>query len=686
MPTKSPTHTERSRPARTPGPARLLLDLGPLGVISALVTYKLLYFSALLPGQWWLAMNDWWRTDQDPITGWIRPPTQIAEALLARPYIVSTTLASLLVVAALLVKVPRVTRLVVLLWVDLALTLLAIASFLHYRFFGDVLSVSDLYVAHQLPVVVPSIVRQLHPVDALYVLELAVGAVLVPFYVLACRRVPPVAPRLSTRLSLGLLAAGLVLALPTARLIRQDEDDVFTQTTLRYEIGSTIGILPYHLFDAVLSLGPGSRPIRREELARIGAFLDEERDKEPPPSELFGVARGRNVILISAESLQAFPIGLVVNGQPIAPRFAELAGESLYFANFHDQTHLGTTSDAEFMALNSLHPLPARALANKHIDNHYRGLPAILRERGYGTASAVASPGGIWQMSRLHPSYGFERSYFEDSYDIREHFGEWASDREFFNQSVPILAAQPEPFMTFMLSSANHHPYPIPKHHRMLDLGELESTLLGDYLQSVHFLDAAFGQFVDALRADGLLDRSVLVVYGDHHGFLGDSPDVARVLGFPERSDFDHLRTRKRVPFLIRLPKGQAAGVRDVAAGHLDVAPTVLGLLGVEAQDRVMLGRDLTRDRLGARTPLVVFRDGSFADGEHYVVNRLGPITAATCYDATSGRSIECLPLAERRIEARRRLEMSDLIIGNDLIPTLAARHAGQPVVAGPAE
>lgn len=665
-------------PPTPPRTSRALLDLGPLSVVMALVAYKLLYFSALLPGQWWLAMNDWWRTDQDPITGWVRPLDQIAQALLARPYIVSTTLASVMVLAALLLLLPRVTRLVVLLSVDLALTLLAISSFLHYRFFGDVLSVSDLYVAHQLPVVVPSIVRQLHPVDALYVVEIVALLVALPFYRRACRREPPFPRRTSARLSIGVLAAGLVLALPTAQLIRNDEDDLFTQTTLRYEIASTIGILPYHLFDAGLALGSGARHIGPREIAQVRAFLDSEREKEPPPSELYGAARGRNVILISAESLQAFPIGLVVNGQPIAPRFAELARESLYFANFHDQTHLGTTSDAEFMALNSLHPLPARALANKHIDNQYRGLPAIVGERGYATASAVASPGDIWQMNRLHPRYGFSRSYFDESFQIGEYFGEWASDREFFRQSVPILQAQPEPFMAFMLSSANHHPYPIPKHHRMLEIGDLEGTLLGDYLQSVHYLDAAFGDFVDALRADGLLDRSMLVVYGDHHGFLGDSPDVARLLGFPERSDYDHLRTRKRVPFLIRLPHGQAAGVRDVTAGHLDIAPTILGLLGVAAEERVMLGRDLTRDR----APLVVFRDGSFADGRSYFLNRLGPVSAATCYDATTGHALDCQPLAERRIEARRRLEVSDLIIEGDLIPSLAARNTNRPAVA----
>jgi lipoteichoic acid synthase len=658
-----------SAPLSASASRRILLEIGPLAVIIALLCWKLLYFSALLPGQWWLAMNDWWLTDQDPITGWVRPFGQIAEAVQARPHVFSATFAALLLLFAPLVLMPRACRLALLLVLDVSLTLLAVLGFLHYRFFGDVLSVSDLYVAHQLHTVVPSVIRQLHPIDALYFLEIAAGLLLFPLYVLVCRRIPGFTRRASRSLGLGMLALGLLLALPTARLIGQDEDGLFARTTLRYEVASSLGLLPYHVVDLALNGGPAARSIGPRELERVRRFLDDERQRQPPPSELFGVARGRNLILISAESLQAFPIGLEIDGQPVMPRFTAFAAESLYFDSFHDQTHLGTTSDAEFMALNSLHPLPARALANKFPEHHYRALPGILAEQGYATMSAVASWSGIWDMVRLHPRYGFQQSFFDQSYNIREYFGQWGSDREFFAQTMPFVEAQAEPFMAFLLSSANHHPYPIPPHHRVLRLGELEGTLLGDYLHSAHVFDQAFGALVDMLRERGLLDRSIVAVYGDHHGFLGDTPELARLLGFPEWSEYDHFRTRKKIPFLIRLPHGQHAGVMHVTAGHLDIAPTILGLLGVEDERRVMLGRDLLRDQ----APLVVFRDGSFADGAHYFVNRLGPTSASSCYAAATGQQLDCEPLAERRRQARQRLEISDLIVEGDLIPALTA-------------
>src|SRR4029077_15724821 len=77
----------------------------------------------------------------------------------------------------------------------------------------------------------------------------------------------------------------------------------------------------------------------------------------------------------------------------------------------------------------------------------------------------------------------------------------------------------------------NHHPFALPAPHRPLKLGSLDGTDLGDYLHSVHYFDEAFGQFVDRLRATRLLDESVVVVYGDHKGYLADERQLATLLG-----------------------------------------------------------------------------------------------------------------------------------------------------------
>jgi lipoteichoic acid synthase len=108
--------------------------------------------------------------------------------------------------------------------------------------------------------------------------------------------------------------------------------------------------------------------------------------------------------------------------------------------------------------------------------------------------------------------------------------------------------------------------------------------------------------------------------------------------------------------------------VRAVAGGHLDIAPTLLSLLGIidnsNDNSNVMLGSDLTK----GQDSLVVFRDGSFIDGKYYFVNR---ISARTCYEVKNGRLIDCVRLDPWRRMALQQLEFSDIIIRTDLIPAL---------------
>jgi phosphoglycerol transferase MdoB-like AlkP superfamily enzyme len=462
-----------------------------------------------------------------------------------------------------------------------------------------------------------------------------------------------------------MLALGVFLAVPSIRVVWEDRSMVFAYTNLQRETCMMIGLLPYHVTDAVLSWRKDR--ITDADQYRVREFLDNKRDKLDSRPELFGHAGGRNLILISAESLQAFPIELEFRGQPVMPRLFAFAKESLYFMNFYDQTYLGTTADGEFMALQSLHPLPVGVVATRYPTNHFHGLPAILAEHGYTTISAVAAPGGFWRQNQTHPRLGFQRSYFEESYKVQERIGSWMEDKEFFSQTLHFLKAQAEPFMAFLLSSSNHGPWELPKRYHVLELGELEGTLLGNYLQSVHYFDTAFGEFIDELQAVGLLDRSVIGLYGDHQAFLGELPELARVLKFDDRIEYHHLLVRKKVPFMVRLPHAEAAGARGITGGHLDIAPTLLSLLGIVDENKVMLGEDLTRRK---NSP-VVFRDGSFVDGTHIFVNRFGPISNSTCYRIGAAERADCAPFEPQRVKAREQLEISDLIVRNDLIPSL---------------
>jgi len=588
----------------------------------------------------------------------------------------SATLACLLLPVPLLILLPRLTRAVAGWLLNLALTFLAVGDLLHMRFYADVTSVSALAQTSMLAWVVDSVFTLIEPSDIRFFYDVPVLLVALLFFARWRRAVPRMHLIGRMRLGLAPLACAVLLALPTTRLASADEEGIFGYSTIRLEVASAIGLLPYHVADLYAGVMWGPQSVNERDVARVRAYLDRRAQATPEASPLFGIARGKNLIVISFESTQEFVVGLEVDGQPVAARLTALARESLYLANNYEPTHLGSTADAEFSIMQSLYPLPVGVVASRYARNHYRGLPALLAERGYSTFAAVGAMPHFWNMNQLHPRYGFQHAFYEDRFQVDERIIAWISDREFYRQMQPFLLAEPEPFMAFMLTSSNHHPYTLPEQYKSLKLGQLEGTMVGDYLHAVHYADQELGTFLDWLRDSGILDRSVLVIYGDHQGFLGGQKELPDVLGFTEWNEYHHFRVVKRTPVLIRLPHGEAAGVHTGTTSHLDVAPTVLSLLGIDDASTVMLGRDITREG----EPLAVFRDASFADRSHYFVNRFGRAAASRCYKAETAERVDCAPLAAAQREARERLEISDLIVQGDLIPILT----GGAATAGP--
>jgi phosphoglycerol transferase MdoB-like AlkP superfamily enzyme len=79
-------------------------------------------------------------------------------------------------------------------------------------------------------------------------------------------------------------------------------------------------------------------------------------------------------------------------------------------------------------------------------------------------------------------------------------------------------------------------------------LGSFEGSELGDYLQSVHDFDRAFGVLVDRLRAASLLDTSIVVLYGDHRGYRGHEQPLARLFSVDAGAERDMWLLERRVP------------------------------------------------------------------------------------------------------------------------------------------
>lgn len=278
----------------------------------------------------------------------------------------------------------------------------------------------------------------------------------------------------------------------------------------------------------------------------------EENAEEPHTNMYTNIFEGKNVIVIHAESIQNFLISDDYrNGQPakfngveVTPNLNRIAREGLYFSNFYSQESAGTSSDTEFTFNASLLPATNGTVFINYFNRDYVTIPKLFKEKGYNTSSMHANRASAWNRQVVHPNLGYDDMYFsEDAYTIDEKIGLGLSDSSFFRQSVEHIKKIDEKYdnwYTLLIMLTNHTPftdigrwekennkvYDVDYKYEKIDevTGEktivsapyMEDTALGYYFKSAHYADNAIGEFIKKLDEEGLLENTVIVIYGDH--------------------------------------------------------------------------------------------------------------------------------------------------------------------------
>lgn len=429
------------------------------------------------------------------------------------------------------------------------------------------------------------------------------------------------------------------------------------------------GIYTYHLNDFVKSLEPKLSTIFGYDQA-VKTFhdhYDEVSDTQDYTNDYTGIFQGKNVIVIHAESIQQFVIGMSFNGEELTPNLNKLASESIYFDNFYSQVSVGTSSDAEFTSLTSLMPTNTGTAFVSYFDRTYVSMPSLLSDKGYYTFVMHANKANFWNRDLMYACLGYQRFYSKDDYDIDEVVGLGLSDTSFFRQSVEKLKEINEmgkPYYGTLIMLSNHTPfidsaamtdYEVDmKEEVTLEDGTvttvshpyMEGTKLGQYLKSVHYADQALGEFINMLESEGLLENTVLVLYGDHDARL-DINDYVRLYNYdpetnsilnpddPDYINFDEYQyeLNRKVPFMIWSSETKEKLHKTVSdvMGMYDVMPTLGNMLGV--YNKYALGHDIFQ--IGSNN-IVVFPNGNW-------------VTNSIYYNAQKG---EYLSLAETAISA----------------------------------
>ncbi len=587
---------------------------------------------------------------------------------------VMASAAVLLILSCGFTCLPYRARTWLLLLFDAVVSVVLLADLLFFRFFHSVISIPVLFEAGQVEGVSSSVVNLFHKWDFLLFADFVV---LLPYFILLSHKQPQPPSRVRRRLvqvAAILVICVLSLSFTSKTMAANFGKNAYIGLNWNNTVLENMGILNFHLFDLYnyWKESHASQSLDNDKQA-LEQWMQSHRQQGP--NKFYGLAKGKNLIVVQMEALQGFAVGRSINGQEITPNLNKLINSSMYFDNYFTQIGEGNTSDAEFMDLNSLYPAPNGSVYIMRSNNTYQSLPWVLKNNGF-TGSYVfhGNTPEFWNRDQMYPKEGFDKFYnLKDGLKLDEKLGMGLSDESLFRQVTSNLTQFKPPFFSFTITLSAHYPFVLPQDKQTLNIPKGQySDMFVNYLQAQHYADQALGEFLDALKAQGLLDNSVLVVYGDHFGTGWTNQDIQKFLGMDQPLNDYTSHELNKVPLLIHLPGGNDAGVNHITGGQMDLYPTLVNLFGLDKKNLFYFGRDLLNEGDGFAAFRVYAPDGSFVTNEiFYLASKDGIFEHGAAYDRKTGQKVDLKPAENGYKEARWEVNMSDLILETNGLPQL---------------
>jgi len=310
--------------------------------------------------------------------------------------------------------------------------------------------------------------------------------------------------------------------------------------------------------------------------------------------------KNANVIIVQIESLETQAVDFRINGKLLMPFIHTFKNQSVYFKNFFAQHSGGSSTDADLSMLTSLLPLRSHVGLVTADYSRINTLIEVLKQRGYTSFAMNPINGQFFNKNTAYPQVGF--NYF---YDINFYSGQakgwYSKDWHFYEQSLEIIKDVPSPFFAYIINIQSHGPF---KNYSdsTKDVFNFEKTdyssLQIDYLLSMHEIDQALQHLYNMLAESGLLDNTILLIYGDHVGRALNNPDCLA----------------ECVPLFI-YHKDLSPRIKATIGSHLDLGPTILDLLDI-SEPSGWLGSSLFNK--GNKT--ILFNDLTVIESNHQVL------------------------------------------------------------------
>ncbi len=323
----------------------------------------------------------------------------------------------------------------------------------------------------------------------------------------------------------------------------------------------------------------------------------------------FGKEAGANILFLVLETTpqKYLPAGTDLKQFPNFNRLQDRA-----FIGTRHYTTFPITHSAIFSLFSSWYPIddPAHAFDSPSWDATGDFLRRLESE-GYKTAafSPLRSPG--IPDGALFDAVGFRQQiYPQAALTSFDESGSWqeariAADVEtlhLLEGQLSQWAARGDRFAAAFLPQIAHSPY--PDHQSGATAADMQAR--GEAILRQE--DAWVGELLAVLEKNGQLDNTIIVVLGDHGlRSISENPDLRR--GTIDETAF-------HVPLIIRAPKALDHMEKiGWLTSHIDVAPTLLDLLGLKGDRESEQGTAIWNPALAQRTTFFFAKPMFGADG-----------------------------------------------------------------------
>lgn len=268
--------------------------------------------------------------------------------------------------------------------------------------------------------------------------------------------------------------------------------------------------------------------------------------------------------------------------------------------------------------------------------NFMRGMPAVFKERGYGTYFYYGANKDHFGLEKFSRKMGVDHYISGDDYQQKgEHNGYWGiNDSAFFQFTAAQMNAQQQPFFATVYNLSSHYPYVIPQQYRnSFPNGNTTAA------QSISFVDRALQRFFEKAKTSSWYNNTVFVFVGDHWN-KEDLTVKAEGSGCYQ------------IPLFIYKPDGSLKQYYREVTDQISIFPTIMQLTGYPYKF-TSFGKSMF-DTTSKRFTVAVKQWPSlllFTDKERELYFDANSGIVSTVQSLT-GEKIKASPAAERRAQS----------------------------------